>query len=1037
MATISERLQYIMTMDVRQAVGAMDSFGKSADKSIETTDQKWDRLGTQATKYGAMAVAAAGVAGIGLFKMAQSASAVEESNNAVNVTFTDQAEAIHLVGETSAQSMGLSTAAFNQAAVGFSSFAQRVAGDGGNVAEVTTDMMIRASDFASVLDMDVGRAMDIFRSALAGETESIKRFGIDMSAASVEAFALANGITNTGEKMTETEKSIARYGLLMSNTEQMAGDFEATSDSLANSQRRLAADIENLKANIGAGLLPMFGALVGAASKVVGVFSSMSVENQKMVGSLAGGVTAIVGFAGVVLLAAGQLRKLQVALKKTPALASGMGAAMGVAAVALIAYTLHARIGTEETKQLQKALQDINEQSDADVIAGVGDAFAAAALKAGSFRSGVELMVKESPEAVARLLALESSGGGVSDALQGMGLSAVEAQELIFLMSAGVRDSGVAARESAAAAGELDGSLEGMASTGTTAAEVLAGIDAGQRLVLGSTEQSTAATDEAAEAWGQWADDTTEAFDAVEEGHADMVDAAEEWAQGVRDSVDSGAQSFLDMEQTSETTAREFIDDQNARTVAMNEHEGRLATVAGLVQTSLVDTGKVSQTEADGFMEDMIAKGESAEQFVKDLDGGVVTVEEAFNSHQAASKASSDGMLGAYDPVADGMTDRLQKAERAMGIQLAIAKYNAIIASREIGSAIPAGIAAGLQSGQGALNSAVRGLINNALAEARFAAETGSPSELFAREIGEPISEGIAQGIIESGQEIEDSLIDEIEDARDAALDAVEDLVEEVADKIDEVWDSIDDTDKMQDIRQAVTDALEDVAAAQKEVDEALAEFGKGSDEHKEALRKLDDAYEKWRDTLLKLVKATTDMITKSEESRDEWIEAALQAGLTKREVDKLVQSYLDLAAAQAEAGVAKTTINASATAAKKDNSYLTHWQQVVDADLVSGSELNSLSKLTGAALEAGIKAKLNQLSIFFGEAPRYAHGTRNHPGGLALVGEQGPEIVELPPASKVYPNGVGVMDAEIIAKAVTDGMRAGYRELRQNERAS
>ena len=35
-----------------------------------------------------------------------------------------------------------------------------------------------------------------------------------------------------------------------------------------------------------------------------------------------------------------------------------------------------------------------------------------------------------------------------------------------------------------------------------------------------------------------------------------------------------------------------------------------------------------------------------------------------------------------------------------------------------------------------------------------------------------------------------------------------------------------------------------------------------------------------------------------------------------------------------------------------------------------------------------------------------YATGTYNHPGGYAVVGERGPEIVDLPRGSKVYPNG-------------------------------
>lgn len=38
---------------------------------------------------------------------------------------------------------------------------------------------------------------------------------------------------------------------------------------------------------------------------------------------------------------------------------------------------------------------------------------------------------------------------------------------------------------------------------------------------------------------------------------------------------------------------------------------------------------------------------------------------------------------------------------------------------------------------------------------------------------------------------------------------------------------------------------------------------------------------------------------------------------------------------------------------------------------------------------------------------PQYASGTNYAPGGYALVGERGPEIVDLPRGSKVYPNGV------------------------------
>jgi len=50
---------------------------------------------------------------------------------------------------------------------------------------------------------------------------------------------------------------MARYSLLMEQTDMVTGDFANTSDGLANSQRILEATIENVRAEIGQHLLPI------------------------------------------------------------------------------------------------------------------------------------------------------------------------------------------------------------------------------------------------------------------------------------------------------------------------------------------------------------------------------------------------------------------------------------------------------------------------------------------------------------------------------------------------------------------------------------------------------------------------------------------------------------------------------------------------------------------------------------------------------------------------------------------------------------
>lgn len=187
----------------------------------------------------------------------EQASTLNESLNAVKVTFGDATEEITKLGETSARRLGLSQAAFNGIATQFSAFAGTIAGEGGNIAGVIDKISTRGADFASVMNLDVNDALAIFQSGLAGETEPLRKYGIDLSAAAVEAYALSAGIWDGVGTMTESQKVQARYGALMAQTDKVTGDFANTSDGLANSQRIAAAEMENAKAKLGSAFLPI------------------------------------------------------------------------------------------------------------------------------------------------------------------------------------------------------------------------------------------------------------------------------------------------------------------------------------------------------------------------------------------------------------------------------------------------------------------------------------------------------------------------------------------------------------------------------------------------------------------------------------------------------------------------------------------------------------------------------------------------------------------------------------------------------------
>ena len=82
-------------------------------------------------------------------------------------------------------------------------------------------------------------------------------------------------------------------------------------------------------------------------------------------------------------------------------------------------------------------------------------------------------------------------------------------------------------------------------------------------------------------------------------------------------------------------------------------------------------------------------------------------------------------------------------------------------------------------------------------------------------------------------------------------------------------------------------------------------------------------------------------------------------------------------------------------------------WSEVAYSD---GNLFEKIRDIIVAMSDAGLNSRKNSLvGGMWAEYPAYAAGTYNHPGGYALVGERGPEIVDLPAGSRVYPNGEGV----------------------------
>lgn len=115
-------------------------------------------------------------------------------------------------------------------------------------------MVELAGDLSAFYNVDTETSYEKVKSGLAGMVRPLRDLGIDLSVATLQQYALSQGITKSVSAMTQAEKVMLRYNYLLSVTSTQQGDFQRTADSYANSLRTLKALTQSVSTQIGVGL---------------------------------------------------------------------------------------------------------------------------------------------------------------------------------------------------------------------------------------------------------------------------------------------------------------------------------------------------------------------------------------------------------------------------------------------------------------------------------------------------------------------------------------------------------------------------------------------------------------------------------------------------------------------------------------------------------------------------------------------------------------------------------------------------------------
>jgi hypothetical protein len=241
------------------------------------------------------------------------ASDLEEQVSKTNVVFGANGREVIRWSKTLATSFGISQRSALTYAGSFGALLRPLGIRQGPAAKISQTLTERAADIASFYNTSEQDALQAIQSGLVGQVRPLRRFGVQLSEDRIKAFAFTSGIAKADvdpravalaqdrvaiatekvsrarkrygansleaaqaeltlkkaedqlhkalggshTQLTAAQKTLARYQIIMKDSALAGGDFARTSGHLAQQQKILRAQIDNIVESVGKALIPV------------------------------------------------------------------------------------------------------------------------------------------------------------------------------------------------------------------------------------------------------------------------------------------------------------------------------------------------------------------------------------------------------------------------------------------------------------------------------------------------------------------------------------------------------------------------------------------------------------------------------------------------------------------------------------------------------------------------------------------------------------------------------------------------------------
>lgn len=270
-----------------QTRAELDKVTQELEKQKTTlgkTSEEWKNLSEKAGEIGknmTMKVTAPILAAAGAsFKLGAD---FEQAMGKMEVVFEDSSKNIEKWASTALRDFGL---AKSTAITMVSDFGALFKGMGMSIQQTeewSKTLTERTMDLSNFYDTSVEETTNALNAIVTGQTEPLRKFGINMTQATLQEYAFANGIKKKVSEMTEAEKVQLRYNYVIEKTNIAVGTTARESDSATGQIERFKQGTRELGTSFSEHILPIITPVINGINGMVEGFANLSEGTKKFI----------------------------------------------------------------------------------------------------------------------------------------------------------------------------------------------------------------------------------------------------------------------------------------------------------------------------------------------------------------------------------------------------------------------------------------------------------------------------------------------------------------------------------------------------------------------------------------------------------------------------------------------------------------------------------------------------------------------------------------------------------------------------------